>query len=283
MKSKFGTTAIGQGNAKVVYACFTDPGKKRKINEDNFLAVPDDAVFCVADGVGGLGAGDLASRLAVDRIAERLFRSGYTGRDVMVDNLINEANQEVCKQKKAISVVMASTIVLARFLADQLEIGHVGDSRAYLWRNKQLNQLTRDHSLVAELYRHGKIKREEMENHPKRNVITRAIGVEKKVEPDCITIPLQDRDTLLLCTDGLTSMLSDNAIDRILTNCQPDLSACGYELVKQANLSGGRDNITVILATYYARLDLATDKTAAGKSLQQHDSSSPVDRLKVHK
>ncbi len=251
MKSKFGTIDIGQGSAKLVYACFTDPGKKRKINEDNFLAVPDEAVFCVADGVGGLGAGDLASRLAVDRIAERLFRSGYNGQDVIVTNLINEANQEVCKQKKAISVVMASTIVLAHFLQEQLEIGHVGDSRAYLWRNRQLSQLTRDHSLVAELYRHGKIKREEMENHPKRNVITRAIGVERKIEPDFITIPLQHSDTVLLCTDGLTSMLSDNAIGLILANCKSELSECGCELVRQANIAGGRDNITVVLVRYH--------------------------------
>ena len=259
MKSKFGTTGIGTGSAKLVYACFTDPGKRRKINEDNFLAVPNEAVFCVTDGVGGLGAGDLASRLAVDRIAECLFRNGYKDRDVIVANLINEANQEVCKQKKALSAVMASTIVLAHFLTDQLEIGHVGDSRAYLWRNEQLSQLTRDHSLVAELYRHGKIRREEMESHPKRNVITRAIGVEEKIEPEFITIPLQDRDTVLLCTDGLTSMLSNNAIGTILTNCQSELSECGYQLVKQANLAGGRDNITVILARYYESTQVQPD------------------------
>ncbi len=247
MKTESGRTQISGGNASITYACFTDIGKVRKVNEDNFLAVPDDSVFCVADGVGGAGVGGFASRIALDNIADQMADDQG---DLVIADLIRKANDEVCKQKKSIARDMATTIVMARFRAGLARIGHVGDSRAYLWRGDYLRQLTADHSLVAELYRHGKIKYEEIRTHPRRNVITRALGTDTAVKPDIDEFILRHGDLLLLCTDGLTTMVDDDEIVATLSNRRLDLGACGYELVRKANLAGGRDNITVVLLRY---------------------------------
>lgn len=145
---------------------------------------------------------------------------------------------------------MATTVVLARFESEGIRIAHVGDSRAYLLRDQQLQQLTDDHSLVAELYRHGKIGREEMDSHPQRNIITQAVGLEIEVEPGCMELTPCPDDLLLLCSDGLSSMLDDETIRAILAKPGRDIAELGYDLVNMANFMGGRDNITVILLRY---------------------------------
>ena len=246
MKTESGRAEISGGNANITYACFTDIGKVRKVNEDNFLAVPDSSVFCVADGVGGGGVGGFASRIALDNIADQLVEDD----DVALVDLIRRANDEVCKQKKTIARDMATTIAMVRFRSRLVSIGHIGDSRVYLWRGSYLRQLTGDHSLVTELYRHGKIKYEEMRTHPRRNIITRALGTDTVVEPELSEFVLRHGDLLLLCTDGLTSMVDDEDIGASLSNRRRDLGACGYELVHKANMAGGKDNITVVLLRY---------------------------------
>ncbi len=235
---------------KLDYACFTDVGKKRKVNEDSFLALPGYGLFGVADGVGGLGAGDIASRIAVDVIADRLVVTEEEEQPLALEELIQQANQEIQLQKNNIAMEMATTIVLARFMSESIRIAHVGDSRAYLFRDRQLRQLTDDHSLVAELYRHGKIGREEMDSHPQRNIITQAVGLEIEVEPGCTELTPCPDDLLLLCSDGLHSMLTDESIRAILAEPGRDIAELGYELVNMANFMGGRDNITVILLRY---------------------------------
>ena len=251
MKTENGRAVISGGNANLVYACFTDIGKVRKVNEDNYLALPDQSVFCVADGVGsGGGVGGLASRIALDNVADQLIDRENQDNDFSVVGLIRKANDEICRQKTAIAREMATTLVLTHFQSGLVRIAHVGDSRVYLWRGGHLRQITSDHSLVVELFRHGKIRRDEMRTHPRRNVITRALGIDNRVEPELKEFVLRHGDLLLLCTDGLTSMVDDDEIAASLSKRRLDLGACGYDLVHKANRAGGKDNITLVLLRY---------------------------------
>ena len=225
-------------------AALTDPGRKRRRNEDAYVCEPP--LFAVADGMGGAQAGEIASRLAA--AVRRLGPEARPGRDSVLA-LIEEANRSVFEratQDEAVSG-MGTTLTVALLQEEELWIGHVGDSRAYLLRDGSLRQLTDDHSLVAELVRSGRLTPEEAETHPQRSVITRALGTEAAVEADAFPVPLLPGDLFLLCSDGLTTMVDDDTIRALIEEHRPDLQGAARALVEEANRRGGEDNITVVL------------------------------------
>jgi PPM family protein phosphatase len=221
----------------------SDPGRKRRRNEDAYVIQPP--LFAVADGMGGAQAGEIASRLAADALRE----AGDGDGEERVAALVREANRRVYERSRTDSAAsgMGTTVTAALLEGDEVRIGHVGDSRAYLIRNGLLEQLTDDHSLVAELMRDGKLSQEEADAHPQRSVITRALGTDPDVDVDTLTIRTHPGDVFLLCSDGLTTMLEDTAILRIVEEQRDDLDRAARTLVSAANTAGGEDNITVVL------------------------------------
>jgi serine/threonine protein phosphatase PrpC len=222
----------------------SDPGKKRRRNEDSYVCEPP--LFAVADGMGGAQAGELASGLAAAALRDE--SSELTGGEQRVDGLIQEANRRIYERQSqdAAASGMGTTITVALVEDGQVVIGHVGDSRAYLIRERKLEQLTEDHSLVAELVRSGKLSPEEAEGHPQRSVITRALGTDPDVDVDVFSVETRPGDLFLLCSDGLTSMVDDETILREVERNRGDLSKAAKALVRAANKGGGEDNITVV-------------------------------------
>jgi serine/threonine protein phosphatase PrpC len=223
----------------------SDTGRKRRHNEDSYVCEPP--LFAIADGMGGAQAGEVASELAANALQEH---AGDPGRgEERVVSLIQEANRKVferANEDRALSG-MGTTLTLALVDEGKVAVGHVGDSRAYLLRDGALDQITEDHSLVAELTRAGKLSEEEAETHPQRSVITRALGTDPDVDVDAFTVETHDGDVFMLCSDGLTSMVEDKAILEILEKRRGNLDKAAQDLVKAANRGGGEDNITVLL------------------------------------
>lgn len=241
----------------VEYAAVSDKGKVRRGNEDSFLIIDSEAFFCVADGAGGHENGAKASQLTVQGMEKYLTKS-IDINDATVPlykmdgmHLTTEAityvNQVVFRESQG--KMMASTIVACQLYQQKLLLEYVGDSRCYLLRKKQLKQLTEDHSVVNDLFRNGKITREEMKNHKYRNVITRAIGSEENVAIDSDWIEYQTDDTFLLCSDGLSSYISENEISASIEKYDTPLKVA-EDLILSANNAGGGDNITVIVITF---------------------------------
>jgi protein phosphatase len=226
-------------------AGFTDPGRKRRRNEDSFVIDPP--LFAVADGMGGAQAGEVASRLAA-----AAFREFHDVDDLDPEErlaaIIQEANRRIYERAAGDAQVsgMGTTITAALVGGDALVIGHVGDSRAYRLRSGRFEQLTDDHSLVADLVRSGRLTPEEADAHPQRSVITRALGTDREVDVDTFVVPVEAGDLFLLCSDGLTTMIEDDEIRDVLSATR-DLEQAGKGLVKAANKAGGEDNITVVL------------------------------------
>jgi len=223
----------------------TDTGRRRRRNEDAFVCEPP--LFAVADGMGGAQAGEVASRLAAESLREQDL--GDLPSPERTVELIREANRRVYaySSENAATRGMGTTMTIALVEGSVVTIGHVGDSRAYLLRDDQLTQLTQDHSLVAELVRSGRLSAKEAESHPRRSVITRALGTDSEVEVDVFSLRAEKRDVFLLCSDGLTSMVSDEEIARLLVSARDDLGEAGKKLIAAANQAGGEDNITVVL------------------------------------
>jgi serine/threonine protein phosphatase PrpC len=220
------------------WAGASDPGRKRRRNEDSFVLEPP--LFAVADGMGGAQAGQIASKLAAGAVKER---------GAGVEDLIQEANRRVHRraQEDPDTSGMGTTLTVASIEEDGIvSIGHVGDSRAYLVREGKLEQLTEDHSLVGELMRSGKLSREEAEVHPQRSVMTRAVGTDPDVDVDMFAVESRAGDLFLLCSDGLTTMVEDDEILRLVEEEKGDLQALVKALIKAANRGGGEDNITVV-------------------------------------
>src|SRR3954465_6469789 len=259
----------------------SDTGRARPANEDAFFAHAP--VFAVADGMGGAQAGEVASRTVVDCLRRGLPDGGSP--EERLAALAEGANGLI--HRKAAEdeqrAGMGTTLTAAYVDEDAVSFGHVGDSRAYLFRDAKLQQLTNDHSLVGEMVRRGKLTAEQAEEHPQRSIITRALGPEPAVEVDHMTTYARDGDVFLLCSDGLTSMLSDEQIERTLADA-PDLQAAGQALIDAANGAGGRDNITVILfrveeAGGGATADQATMVgEAAPKASEVHDAVAAEER-----
>ena len=234
----------------------TDRGRVRTDNQDAYFAgkITDDSVFAVVcDGMGGANAGNVASELAVRHISEYVIRSYRDGMDMTdtektLKNAIVSAN--ISLYDKAVNnaeLAGMGTTAVAAFVKDGTAvIAHVGDSRIYLV-NGEIKQLTRDHSVVQSLIESGKITPEDAKVHPRKNVITRALGAEENVAVDSDCINLSDGDTLLLCSDGLTNFLDDKDILTVFQN--NDISAVAERLVETANENGGGDNITVVTVT----------------------------------
>jgi PPM family protein phosphatase len=222
----------------------TDVGRQRSANEDSLAVRPP--LFAVADGMGGARAGEVASAVAVEAV-ERARDSGEPA-EAQLASIVRDANRRIYDLAVADESRrgMGTTLTLAKVHGDEVSLAHVGDSRAYRMRDGELRQLTRDHSLVAELERSGQITPEAAEHHPQRSIITRALGPEPDVEVDTYTLAGREGDVFLICSDGLTSMISDDEMTSILRSA-PSLDDAAEALVRAANQSGGKDNITVIL------------------------------------
>jgi PPM family protein phosphatase len=222
----------------------TDTGKKRRRNEDEYVVEPP--LFAIADGMGGAQAGELASSLAAGAVRDDDV-GGVSG-ERRVGELIQEANRRVYQRSSqdAAASGMGTTMTVALVEDAAVAFGHVGDSRAYLIRDGRLEQLTEDHSLVAELVRSGKLSPEEAGTHPQRSVITRALGTDPDVDPDTFSVPTQPGDLFMLCSDGLTSMVEDEAILQGVEKNRDDLQTAVKALIRAANKGGGEDNITII-------------------------------------
>ena len=239
-------------------AVVTDPGRKRRRNEDAYVVQPP--LFAVADGMGGAQAGEIASRLAAAALLDQPGAGPGGNGEERVVSLIQSANQRVYQRSSEDAAVsgMGTTMTAALVGDHVVSFGHVGDSRAYLIRNGTLDQLTEDHSLVAELLRSGKLSPEEAETHPQRSVITRALGTDPDVDVDTFSIEAEPGDIFLLCSDGLTSMVGDEKILRIVEENRHDLEAAARALIATANSGGGEDNITVVF------FELADDASQLG-------------------
>ena len=222
----------------------TDTGRQRRDNEDNaFVRAP---LFVVADGMGGAQAGEVASKLAVDEFHEALPDEGSA--EERLTDRIRAANRRIydLSRTEHEHAGMGTTLTAAYLDDDHLAVAHVGDSRAYIFREGELARLTQDHSLVEELVRQGKLTEEQAAENPQRSIITRALGIEGDVEVDTWSYPMRAGDVVLLCSDGLTSMIGEEQIVHILGG-EPSLDRAAERLIDAANDAGGRDNITVVL------------------------------------
>jgi serine/threonine protein phosphatase PrpC len=222
----------------------TDTGRQRSANEDSvFVRAP---LFVIADGMGGAQAGEVASKTSVESF-DRDLPEGPPER--VLKETIEGANRSIHRlAREDPSLAGMGTTTTAAILdegAEEVAIGHVGDSRAYRLRRGKLERLTRDHSLVEEMRRKGQLTEAQAEDHPQRSIITRALGPEPEVEVDLQTVPAQAGDVFLICSDGLTTMLDDDHIGRLLARATSMPNAV-RTLVDEANRAGGRDNISVI-------------------------------------
>lgn len=241
----------------------TDIGLIRKVNEDSFLCEKLDDIenaylFIVADGMGGHKAGEVASSMAVKEITSHIKQNAskyiHSGGDVLdlIRSAVLHANDTIYKTSMAESscMGMGTTLSMALIKNHTLYVGHVGDSRIYLIRDNRITRLTEDHSLVAELLKNGSIKPEEANNHPQKNVITRALGSECTLEVDVFQQELDWGDYVIICTDGLSNMVCEEEILDSIENSSDIEDACD-ELINKAKEKGGFDNITLVIIQMY--------------------------------
>ena len=231
----------------------TDIGKKRKLNQDYVYTSempvgPLPNLFLVADGMGGHNAGDYASKCAIETIVSEVEQSQGNGPIAVLEKAIHVANDVVRAKAEGDEALkgMGTTVVAATIEDDRLCVANVGDSRLYIINNREIRQITRDHSLVEEMVRMGGIKREQARSHPDKNIITRAIGAQADLDVDFFKVRLEEDDVILMCSDGLTNMIEDEEIRMILRG-QRDLVEKAESLVNAANNNGGKDNIAVVL------------------------------------
>ncbi len=232
----------------------TDKGRVRESNQDAYAVgeFPDEVAWAVVcDGMGGAAGGNIASALAVKVISDKInasYRENMRDSSIknMLDSALVAANIEVYDMADAKPELhgMGTTVVCAVVRDGYAFIAHAGDSRAYIFNGKELNQVTTDHSVVQDLINKGKITKEEAVNHPNKNLITRAIGVDKNVDIDFDEVELNDNEFLILCTDGLTNYVSDDELIDEVSDGR--YYAFADRLVKKANNNGGGDNVTVV-------------------------------------
>lgn len=236
-------------------AARSDAGQVRRVNEDSYCSVRLDSprplwLWAVADGIGGYEAGDVASALAVQVLPEAVRRAWAAGRApaVFLSQAIAAVNDAILAEKDRRGVEdMGTTLTAVIFDGEYLYVGHTGDTRAYLLRGGAIRQLTDDHSLVGELLRKGTLTEAEAMHHPRRNVITHALGIDPEARIDVCKERAEAGDRLIVCSDGLTTLVAaDEIANAVLAN--PDLQAVATNLVDLSNLRGGYDNVTVVLA-----------------------------------
>lgn len=239
----------------------TDPGKKRANNEDSYLVNDGLRLYAVADGVGGSEAGEVASRIAVDTIAgampdllgdkDRTPPAGISSGDApelaAFRHAVLLSNRNIIEEagKNSVRTGMGTTLTALLLARKRAFLAHIGDSRAYRLRNGTLAQLTKDHSVVAEQVRSGILTAAQARTSPYRHVITQALGIDREAAPDLMEHPVKPGDTFLLCSDGLTEMVGDGEIGRILSGSVPRDAA--RKLIDAANGQGGVDNITAVV------------------------------------
>lgn len=234
----------------------SDVGRIRENNEDSLLVIqehsPDYCVFAVADGMGGHQAGEVASAMAIEGLKKFFVKQNIINKTYQksehIQKLINNINSNIynVSLEKPELHGMGTTLTSVLYRQNQLYISHIGDSRVYRINDEGIEQLTEDHSLVAGLIREGTITKEQARSHPQKNVITRAIGTDLNVKSDTYHYTLQDEDIILLCTDGLSNLVSESEIKHIIES-NVDLQEAANSLVQLANAKGGTDNITLII------------------------------------
>lgn len=242
----------------MIVSGLTDIGVKRDNNEDAIFASSnkDFPLFIVADGMGGHNAGDVASNMTVDLVKEGFLEkidslnSPRKIKNVIV-GILEYANETI--YRKSIEELtcegMGTTVVLAYYFQNKMYIGHAGDSRAYIIRDKTIRQITDDHTLVNELVKEGSITESQASNHPQRNMITRALGTSEDIEIDINIVDFNDKDILVLCSDGLYNMVHEEVILETLMKNE-NLDDKVKDLVDMANMNGGSDNISVVVAKF---------------------------------
>ncbi|MCI8363636.1 MAG: Stp1/IreP family PP2C-type Ser/Thr phosphatase [Eubacterium sp.] len=231
----------------------TDKGRTRNTNQD-YVFCEENAVgsfpnlFIVADGMGGHNAGDTASRMCVEEVVSQIEQSTKVTPIGIFEQAVAAANEKVFQASLSDKALngMGTTIVATVVFGDTAYIVNVGDSRLYVCKDT-FRQVTIDHSLVEEMVQSGKLQKEDMRTHPNKNIITRALGTNSKVKADCFEIEVDEGDVLLLCSDGLSNMLEDEKIERIIRSNSENMSEAGKQLVQEANEAGGKDNISVVL------------------------------------
>lgn len=233
----------------------TDIGMRRHMNQD-YVFASENAIgkfpnlFIVADGMGGHRAGDYASRVCVKTVIESVQNSTLKTYIGILEEAIGVANRRLFEDAASNNDLkgMGTTLVVAVVLKDNtLYVANVGDSRLYLVDEEEIRQITEDHSLVEEMVKNGEIERSEAKVHPNKNVITRAIGTSKHVVADYFEVQLKPGDKILLCSDGLSNMLEDREMWYIMNRYSNDMARAVEELVKKANINGGKDNISAVL------------------------------------
>jgi protein phosphatase len=261
------------------YAVASDTGRRRRRNEDNYVVAPP--LFAVADGMGGAQAGEVASRLAASAL-EGADSDGLEGLE-RIDALIQEANRRIYDRASSDPAAsgMGTTMTVALVEEMTVAIGHVGDSRAYLVRGEQMEQLTDDHSLVNELLKSGRLSEEEAHVHPQRSVITRAVGTDPDVDVDGFTIAAEEGDVFLLCSDGLTDMVSDEEILELVHTHRDDLDKAVKALVTAANRGGGEDNITAVAFRISVEKPVSTEDTVALPAVSEEEEPDERTREQV--
>ena len=238
----------------------SDVGRRRESNEDDFLLEPEHGLFAVADGMGGHAAGEVASHMAIETLREAL-RNGDASARRSVDaagqwlrGAVVEANRRIWESIRVHEDRrgMGTTVVALVRCGSELIVGHVGDSRLYLLRDDELHRVTSDHSWVNEQVKLGLMSDDTAQRHPMRNIVTRALGSRNDVVVDVASVPVRPGDVLLLCSDGLNTMLTDDAIRGILAQHRSDPQSACRALVDGANESGGEDNVTVVVVSFRA-------------------------------
>lgn len=240
----------------------TDIGQEREDNQDyvGVFTNQDQLTFAiVADGIGGHQGGDVASSMAVSHIGyhfeQTTFKNPVDAVKWLSDQVQIENGKIIDKSNQFKDLNgMGTTMVAAIFFDDQMVVANIGDSRGYLRRNGELNQLTEDHSLVNELVKRGVITEQEAKTHPQKNIITRTLGISPDADIDINLYQLESSDQLLLCTDGLSNMVSNQQLDDVLKSNQTLAEKC-QQLIKMANEAGGPDNITVLIADNAQEVD----------------------------
>ncbi|MCY1043396.1 Stp1/IreP family PP2C-type Ser/Thr phosphatase [Corallococcus sp. bb12-1] len=252
---------------RIEVAGSTHVGMKRNHNEDNYLVLTEENLVVVADGMGGHSSGEIASRIAVDELGE-FFRMTSKDQDATwpfkmdkqrnydenrLSTGIKLANARIFERATVDTKYkgMGTTIVSVHFADSAVYVGHVGDSRVYFFRGGMLQQVTEDHSLLNDYLKAKKLSPEEIENFPHKNVIVRALGMKEQVQVDVTRVDPLENDVFLLCSDGLSGMVTDAQMQDILSRTPELEKACG-QLIDLANAAGGNDNVTCVLARYHA-------------------------------
>ena len=246
------------------FAIKSDVGQRRKVNEDAagyFESKNNIPLMMVCDGIGGHNAGEIASAMALMSIGQAWEKTEFNDIEEVYQWLIKkitEANEAIFTRSAQYEDLygMGTTVVVASIIGNQLMIANVGDSRAYMLRNFQLKQLTEDQSLVNALLKSGEITPEEAENHPNKNIVTQSLGVTSSVEIDFVRMTIKNEDTLILCSDGLSDMLSLEEIRNVM-NHYSDVEQQVEKAVQEANEAGGRDNITGAIAKIQLQEEVA--------------------------